>query len=373
MPQTNNPILIVGAGPVGLTAALELKRRGATPMIIDNDGVPTPESRALAIHARTLDIFEKSGISERLIAAGNKINHILMRKNNKTKVHLNLKQDLPHRYNFILALPQSRTEEILIEALGEQGIDVNWYTSLETLKKTSSNFEGTLLNSNEKTEQQISPQIVIGADGAHSTVRKALNIPFDGQSIDDEWSLADVELSNWPFPYDHAVVNFTPKGPIGFFPLGPGYGRLVSSQPDVLNNVPEGAKITKTIWHSTFKISYRQVATYQQGNAFLAGDAAHIHSPAGGRGMNLGIEDAATLAYLLANDRQNEYTHLRHPIGKRVLKMTEQQTKQITAPGIMFDFMLSFIAPLIMSVPSWRRQGLARLTGLDTPKPEWLH
>ena len=369
MPQTTPRVLIVGAGPAGLTAATELLRRGITPTIIDNDGLPTPESRALAIHARTLDILEPAGITERLLKAGNKINGLYIRQNGKTLLHLNF-EDLPHRFNFILALPQSKTEEIFIEALSEKGLDVNWHATLDVFQKQGDHYHCVYDETASINETEF--DIIIGADGAHSTVRKQLAIPFEGESMPGNWSLADVEWEIWPHPVDRAILNLTPHGPIAYFPLGEGYGRLVSSKPDLLNNIPEKAVIKKVIWESNFRISYRQVKTYQQGNVFLAGDAAHIHSPAGGRGMNLGIEDAATLAYLISKNRKQDYTRMRHPIGKKVLKFTKQQTRQFTSSGRTFPLLVKYIAPLLLSLKPVRRAALTTLTGLDTPNPEWL-
>lgn len=381
MSASTPEILITGAGPVGLTAALELKRRGFHPTIIDNDGEPTPESRALAIHARTLDILEPSGVTEQLLKAGNKVNGIICRENNETILKMDFKS-LPHKYNFILTLPQSRTEEILIEALKERGVGVNWFTSLEKLTPGEGGFNCQLVKSNDNSQSdqqtdESTAQILIGADGAHSTVRKALEIPFDGESVPGTWSLADVEITNWPYPFDYAVLNLTTNSPVAFFPLGEGFGRLVSTQPDLFNHLPDEINVTKVIWESNFKISYRQVATYQKqfnpnAKAYLAGDAAHIHSPAGGRGMNLGIEDAATLAYLIEKNRTDQYSAMRHPIGKKVLKFTKEQTSQFTSSNNNFKWMMRYIFPPLLAIPGVSRFALKRLTGLDTPRPEWL-
>jgi 2-polyprenyl-6-methoxyphenol hydroxylase-like FAD-dependent oxidoreductase len=125
-------------------------------------------------------------------------------------------------------------------------------------------------------------------------------------------------------------------------------------------------------WQSTFRISFRQVSTYQQGSAFLAGDAAHIHSPVGARGMNLGIEDACWLAWLMAEGRTPEYTALGWPAGRTVLDFTDQQTRQITSRGLWADVLRRYLGPAFLKVPILRRRQLARLAGLDTPRAPWL-
>ena len=147
----------------------------------------------------------------------------------------------------------------------------------------------------------------------------------------------------------------------GCFPLREGHCRFVANHPDVLNRLPAGAKVKKVIWQSTFRISYRQVQSYQKGPVFLAGDAAHIHSPVGGRGMNLGIEDAATLAWLIETGKTDRYTALRHPIGKKVLAFTEAQTRQLTSNNPLMKILQNHIAPIAMKLPIMQRIALILL------------
>lgn len=362
-------ILISGAGPVGLAAAIELTRYGFKPMIIDNDSGPTPESRALAIHARTLDIMEPSGVTERLVAAGNRINGIIFRDGREPFMMLNF-NELPHRFNFVLALPQSETEKTLIDALERHGGEVGWTTVLESVSLEQRRFACKLATPDDP--ESVSMDILIGADGAHSTVRKALDIGFEGETIPEEFGVADVVLADWPYESDRAVVTIDGDRIAAFFPYGEGCGRFVTNHPDTLNRLPPDAKIGHVTWQSSFRISYRQVETYQKGNGYLAGDAAHIHSPVGGRGMNLGIEDAATLAWLIKEGRMSEYTSMRHPVGKAVLRLTKQQTRQLTSSNPVTRFVTKRFGPLFLKIAAIRRIAITRITGLDTPFPPWL-
>ncbi len=362
-------ILICGGGPVGLTAALELVRRGFAPQIIDDDGEPSPESRALAVNARTLDILEPSGVSERIIEAGNRINGMIFLRDGKEAMRLDLRY-LPHRFNFMVAIPQSRTEELLIGRLGELGSSVNWFTELRGFDATDAGFQCELQAAPGNRDHLC--DVLIGADGAHSLVRKSLRMNFDGETEPQVFSLADISLADWPYPFDHGVIHSEPDRVIGFIPISEGFGRFVSSKPDLLNHLPPTVKVKNVVWESEFKISYRQVETYQSGNAFLAGDAAHIHSPVGGRGMNLGIEDAATLAWLIEQNRTDEYSALRHEIGAQVLKFTQTQTRQITQRGAVQSFLQNTVAPLMLKIPAVQRFAVTRLVGLETPHPPWL-
>ncbi len=365
----DTPILVCGGGPVGLTAALELARRGFSPHVIDNDGEPTLESRALAVNARTLDILEPAGVSERIIAVGNRVNGMSFLNQGRETMRLDLSY-VPHRFNFLVTLPQSQTEELLIERLRELGVDVNWHTELNSFTQDESGVHCEL--SSPSGDLSHHARMLIGADGAHSVVRKSLGLSFDGPSEPNAFSLADVTLAAWPFPFDRAVVHMEPDRVVAFFPISEGHGRFVSSHPDLMNHLPLTAKVSDVVWQSTFKISYRQVPTYQVERVYLAGDAAHIHSPVGGRGMNLGIEDAATLAWLIAEDRTAEYTRLRHRVGKTVLKFTRDQTQQLVRRGPLQTFIQNTLAPLLLKLPVIQRVAVTRLAGLESPHPAWL-
>ena len=369
MSATDPSILIVGAGPVGLTAALELSRRGFEPQIIDNDGEPTPESRALGVNARTLELLELSGATEALLARGLRLEGFVFRIGRHELARI-AARDIPHRFNFILSLPQSDTERLLIEALAERGIAVHWHTALQSLGADKAGFACRL--DRDGTSTTVYPATVIGADGAHSTVRKSLGIGFAGESFPGEWGLADVELADWPFPFNMAVATITRHQISAFIPIREGFGRFISNHADVLDRLPPEAKVRSVAWQSTFRISFRQVSSYQQRNAFLAGDAAHIHSPVGARGMNLGIEDACWLAWLMAEGRASEYTALRWPAGRTVLDFTERQTRQIASRGLWADILRRYLGPALLKVPVIRRRLLARVAGLDTPQAPWL-
>ncbi len=374
VPDLRPDVLIAGAGPVGLTAALELGRRGHSCRIIDTDGTPAPQSRALGIHARTLDILEPSGITEILLAEGNRLNQFIFRFGTTAIARLGFSR-LAHRYNFILTLPQSRTEEILIDALQKQGIAIEWFTRLESFEEARHGLPGHGLQcklTSEGGTETVKTDFLIGADGAHSTVRKALDLGFPGESLPHDFGLADVTLRDWSYPPDTAVATVMHDYVVAYLPMGEDHGRFVSTRPDTLNRLPPEARVDQVLWETNFRISYRQVETYQKGNAFLAGDAAHIHSPVGGRGMNLGIEDAATLAWLISSGKTEDYTRLRHPVAADVLHFTARQTRQLTRSNPSWRMLQRIVIPLALKIPSIERLALTRLTGLDTPFPPWL-
>ncbi len=359
-------ILIVGAGPVGLAAAVELRRRGMTPRIIDANSGPAPESRALAVNPRTLEILDPSGATERMLARGNRIHHMIVRTPERELFRFEHAQP-NHRFNFLLALAQSETEQISgrnVERGRSPGRMAN--SNSPDLKPMAETFHCEIGAQSEPFD------VVIGADGAHSLVRKSLDIGFSGESLPEAWGLADVELESWPFPWDCGVATLSDDYVCAFFPLREGFGRFVSSRADIMNSLPPDTRVGKIVWQSEFHISYRQVDTYQKGNAFLAGDAAHIHSPVGGRGMNLGIEDAAWLAYLLCEGRAGEYTKLRHGPGAEVLKMTSAPTHLLASRSVWARFLRTVILPLVFNRPVVQRFLLPRMAGLDSPAPPWL-
>jgi 2-polyprenyl-6-methoxyphenol hydroxylase-like FAD-dependent oxidoreductase len=361
----NKRIFIAGGGPAGLTAAIELKRRGFDPRIVDPDAAVSPESRALAVNSRTLDLLEPSGVTEMLLQAGIRVKQLVIRRNQKILAHIDLTR-IPHRFNFLLVLAQSKTEEILAEKLAEMGVKLERNIALSEFT-TGSNIDLTL-----STGEKDQTDMLIGADGAHSTVRKTLGLSFPGETDEEVFGLADVDLDEWPFDFNTVVLTIMDHHLAPFIPMAEGFGRFISTRGDCLNSLPSDAKVKKVTWETDFKIGYRQVETYQRGNIFLAGDAAHIHSPVGGRGMNLGMEDACWLAWLIEQGRADEYSALRHPVGADVLKFTHRFTSFAKSRGHMQDILIRLGLQIFTHLPALQRNAFGMLTALDTPAPPWL-
>jgi 2-polyprenyl-6-methoxyphenol hydroxylase-like FAD-dependent oxidoreductase len=358
-------ILIAGAGPVGLTAAVEMMRRGFAPRVIDPDLAASPESRALGVNSRTLDLMEPSGVTERMLAAGHRVRRLVVRKNGRIIGRISM-EHIPHRHNFLLVLAQSRSEEILEQRLAELGGKVERGTSLLS-------FAGEAPVSARLSDGRTIPaDILLGADGAKSTVRKGLGLDFPGNTQEEQFGLCDVALEDWPFPFDTVVLTVFPTHLAPFIPMAEGYGRFITTQPFTREGLPQDARISRIDWQTDFRISFRQTATYQKGHVFLAGDAAHIHSPVGGRGMNLGMEDACWLAWLMAEGRLADYTRLRHPVGAAVLKLTHRFTALANANGTLRDATLATLLPLVSALPFLQRRLLQNLSALNTPPAPWL-
>ena len=363
-------ILIVGAGPVGLACAVELQRRGFKPRIIDQNAEANPNSRALAVNTRTLDLMELSGVSPLLLAAGHQLHRAVMLQDKTIKARFDFKH-IPHKYNFLLVLPQHETEVILARHLEQQGITVERNLGLASL------VPGDKPQATFTTGKSETFDIVIGTDGSHSVVRKALGIDYPGESDPNVFGLADVTIDNPQFPDDTAVITFLHPHAAPYIPMGPdkngiGTGRYITTVGDCLNHLPPGTKIKSVIWQTDFRISFRQANTYQNGNCFIAGDAAHIHSPVGGRGMNLGIEDACWLAWLIDQGREQEFTALRHPVAKHVLKFTYNFTQLARAQGIGRWLAVNVGLPLLSHLPFVQKKVFYMLSAQDTPAPPWL-
>lgn len=366
-PPKQLDILIVGAGPVGLTAAVELTRRGFSPRIIEKDKGAHVESRALAINPRSLDILEPSGASKRLLEAGVKARAMNIHAPDKLLFRLNT-NNIPHpARKYMLVLPQAETEKHLIETLGGKP-KVDWNTEATGLVLKNGKPTLTLKRNGKNTK--VTPDIVIGADGAHSTMRKALGIDFIGEAYEHDWGLADAHLEGLAREELH-IFDLSPLL-IGFIPIHGDLFRIVADTENIFDHIPPGIRVKKITWESRFRISHRQVETYQKGPVFLAGDAAHIHSPVGGRGMNLGIEDAAWLAYLIEQDETARYTQLRHPVAKRVLEQVDQATRFISSAGALATFFRRHVLPHIARRDFVQRSAFRNITGLAAPAPPWL-
>lgn len=356
-------ILIAGAGPTGLTAAIELCRYGFKPRIIDKKDKPSPLSRAIGINPRSLELLEPSGITPLLLQAGIKIPYACFHENGRilAKVHIDA---LHHRYNFLLSLPQDRTETIMRDRLAEYGVQVEYGTALTHIALENGEALATLRQGEEERRQSF--DLVIGADGIHSRVRQDLGIAFDGYDYPQLWSIADFDSHDWPYEKNIAHGFINKDGSIGVaIPIGPGRWRGVSDRPETLPYIPGPFTADRVHMSDSFRISVRQAVTYQKDCIYLAGDAAHVHSPVGARGMNLGIEDACDLARRIRENDLEGYTAARHPVGQQVLQISERLVKIITATNPLLKLARHILLKLLPAIPPIRQYLLQFASGLQ--------
>ena len=357
-------VLVVGAGPVGLVAALELHRLGIPVRIIDKSDGPTPFSKAVGINAQSLELLERSGLTERLLSAGIRIHRANLWFEGKRLVSLDLSL-ARHRFNFILALAQNETERLLEAALRERGIAVERRHELKALGQDPADGLVTAHIATDDGAAEMQTTFLLGADGARSTEREQLGIAFSGHRYDEHWSLADVTL-DWPYGDTDVHLFLNGAGAVLFtVPIAEDRIRAISQTANVLDLLPSESEVTKLHWGSEFYVAIRQAVSYQEGRCFLAGDAAHIHSPAGGRGMNLGIWDACSFAERVRSATLDGYTRERHPLGRRILAFTDRLFRVAGLKGTAAQTIRNFMLRNVASSPSVQRRLAMRLIGAE--------
>lgn len=315
-------ILIVGAGPTGLTAGLELARRGITPTIVDKRESASTLSRAVGITSRSLEILSRSGAAERLIEEGIAMEGLKVYVGDRLVMEVPLYSDRTY-YQHVLGLAQDRTEAIMADTLTSLGVAVRYGVAVVGLTENS---DQVIVRYSDDTEEAF--EQVIGADGTRSTVREQAGIGYPGHDLPQIWSIADVDCDDWRHPGRVTVVRAAPGKTIVVGPLGSTRYRLVASDEDAIEALPLPMNIKNVRSEGKFTISVRQAETYSKGRVHLAGDAAHCHVPIGGRGMNLGIADAAELTkQLIEGGDMDEYSSIRHSYGAATLKVTERGRK----------------------------------------------
>ncbi len=360
--MTKQSILIVGAGPTGLTAALELVRRGRHARIIDKDEGPTQLSKAVGVSAHSLDLLEPAGVTDRLLARGVRVGraHFYFEGRELGVIRF---AGLPHRFNFLLSLPQAETETIMADVLRQHGIEVEWRSRLTALSVVGGDLETAIHTPSGERGERFGT--VFGADGAKSAVRQSLGLEFEGHTHRRTWSIADVELDDWPYEAGAAHAFLHGNGDVGFIiPIGQDRHRAVSNTPDAMARIPGRYRIARTLIADTFPLPIRQASTYQKDGAYLGGDAAHVHSPLGARGMNLGIEDAAAFARRLAEGSLDGYTAERHPVGKRWIGLSETILSMAEADNPLIVPLRNLVLRAIGHWPLLQRPMLKRIAGL---------
>jgi 2-polyprenyl-6-methoxyphenol hydroxylase-like FAD-dependent oxidoreductase len=368
-----NPVLVVGAGPVGLTMAAALTRQGLRCRLIDKAPEPSQKSKALAIWSRSMELLDGLGVAEKMIAAGNKLSGGSVYADGERLLHLKTSTD-ESPFGFPLMLPQSETERLLTEHLAKKGVTVERQIELLTFGETSDGVRCVLRHADGHEELMESPW-VIGCDGAHSTVRHLLGLEFSGHADPNDWMLADVHIDG-PLAKDEVSLYWSEKGVIVFFPIGGTRFRMMADQGAATKQTlkaeptlaeaqaqtdelgPGGLTLLDPLWLSYFRINERKVSDYRKGRAMLAGDAAHIHSPAGGQGMNTGMQDAFNLAWKLALIQEDlgradallqSYSIERSAVGDHVLKSAEQFTTMATLRSPVKRWLRNHLMPIIGS------------------------
>lgn len=343
------PIVVVGAGPTGALLGIELARRGADVRVIEKAPLPPGESRAGGVQSRTLELLARLGIADELIAAGNRIRAMNYYSDGK-RIFQARYGYLDGPFPFMLHVPQYETQRVLDACLGRLGVPVERGVELARLEQQE---EGVTLQTTTAggATEGLTAAWVVGCDGAHSTVRHQLQMPFEGSPYEWEWMGADLEV-DWGFSESEVHLFTSPAGVLACLPFGAGRWRLLTPRVgegsgerfrpslDAMREVvgrrgPAGMSIDNPSWLGSFRASRRSAPSYRQGRVFLAGDAVHIHSPAAGQGMNTGLGDAANLGWklgLVATGRApaallDTYQAERAPVAKGVIALTHMVMK----------------------------------------------
>jgi 2-polyprenyl-6-methoxyphenol hydroxylase-like FAD-dependent oxidoreductase len=370
-------VLIVGAGPTGLTLAASLAAKHVDAKVVDAQSAGANTSRAAAINARTLEVLEDLDVSRRLVKAGLQLPQFTVRDHDRTLIGIDF-TTLPTRYPYTLALPQSETERLLLERLTELGGSVSRPRSVVSISQDSGGVLAALDDGGS-----IRARFAVGADGMRSIVRQQAGIAFGGGEFAESFVLADVRLRGEATD-DQVILFWARAGLTVVAPMPDGIYRIVAPMEDapetpsldliqtLLDDRGLGAghtTVTDLIWGSRFRIHHRVADTYRAGRLLLAGDAAHVHSPAGGQGMNLGIQDAVALSDALAgslggSDAQlDTYSPTRRAIAEQVLALTGRLTTLATMPTAIRPVRNLLIGGA-GQVPAVRRALAMRLSGL---------
>ncbi len=371
-------VLIVGAGPSGLTLAASLVARGVRTTLVDRQAAMAHTSRAGAVNARTLEVLEDLDVSRRLVKEGVVAPQFTIRDRRRTLMRLDF-GGLATDYPYTLLVPQNITEKLLHDRLIELGGTVLRPKALTMITQDADGVTATFDDGDV-----VRARYAVGADGMHSVVREQAGIGFQGGAYEESFVLADVRMSG-DVPVDEVILFWATAGLTVVAPLPDGSYRIVAPVSDapespsveliqqLLDTRGSGAGrmvVTDVIWGSRFRIHHRVADTYRAGRLLLSGDAAHVHSPAGGQGMNLGIQDAVALADALARVLAGEpdsvlddYSAERRPIAQQVVEMTHRLTRLATLPRAARPLRNAVIG-IAGRFPKVQRALATRLSGL---------
>jgi 2-polyprenyl-6-methoxyphenol hydroxylase-like FAD-dependent oxidoreductase len=363
--------LIVGAGPTGKGVALFLARAGIATRVIDVAPTPAKQSKALAVNPRSLELLEPTGVTEQMLAIGLPMRRARLH-NGPQIVDISF-DELPSKYRFMLALSQAVTERLLGEAYEKLGGRVERGIGLVSCCNTNDGVIADLQHQPAGTTETIECPWLLAADGAHSTTRHSLNIAFSGSTFEAPWYLADLPLKT-KLQQDVAHAFFVEGGFVFVIRVvddeSPANAdkpvwRVISNRPNPIDRLLEAEPAGPPVWESSFRIAHRISERMQVGNVYFAGDAAHLHSPIGARGMNLGLEDAWVFAQLAAKRQLERYNTIRKPVDARIVKRIELISRMVVADSSIVRLMRALFARWGLKVPAVRRQFMTTASGLD--------
>jgi 3-(3-hydroxy-phenyl)propionate hydroxylase len=375
VPLTQAPIMVVGAGPTGLAAALDLARFGVPVRLIDKALEPATHSRAIAIQPRTLEMLQQRDCVQPFLDLGHKSYAANFYSGDRRLLHLDFRP-LSSPFPYILFLEQSQTERILSERLQQLGVRIERGIELIDFTDGLGGEQLTLRHHDSRIEHTSTPYL-LGCDGAHSFVRKHLRLGFHGKSYPQTFTLADLHV-DWDRSDEEFHIFASDEGLIALFPLGGGIHRLVADffgtpadeQPSLadcqsilVRRLRHAPRVSDLRWSSYFHVNSRRVQQLKRGRVFVAGDAAHVHSPAAGQGMNTGMQESFNLAWKLALVLRGEanralvdtYDEERRPIERAVLATTDVVINIVGARRGLARLFRDHLVPYVTTMESTQR------------------
>ncbi|MFC7986271.1 FAD-dependent oxidoreductase [Streptomyces sp. NPDC057336] len=375
--------VVVGAGPVGLTAAHELARRGVAVRLVDAADAPARTSRAVAAHPRTLETFAQMGIADAVVARGRRNRAFTMFARGRRLVRLEADYStMPTSHPYSLIVAQTDTEAELRRAVARLGVDVEWGTRLTAFEQDEDRV--VLRLRRDGREEVVETSWLVGCDGGHSTVRKLLGLELLGETS-ETWMLADAPV-DVDLPPDTIYWAHTGSQALMMVPYArEGYWRLLDTAPGpdaaedaaarlggkLSAGLGRTARVGEPEWTSVFTFQQRMVRRMGEGRVFVAGDAAHVHSPASGQGMNTGIQEAYNLAWKLAQVEQghagpellDSYSEERVPVGEALLGSTRTATSLVQLKNLLASVALPVVFTAVRNVPRLRRAVQRKVLG----------
>ena len=366
-------VLIVGAGPTGLALAGQLIRYGIDFVIVDQKEGTTPFSKAIGVQARTLELYQQIDLADRLVELGAITKGVRLIEGGEVRAEVPLSElgQGMSPFPFLLIVEQGKHEKLLYEFIKGHGKDVRWQTTLSDFSQDDAGVSGTIVDANGE-EQLVQAQYLVACDGSKSRVRKELGMTFEGSTLERLFYVADVQIK-WEFPHDMLAACLAKDQSTAFFPMpGQDHYRIVGVFPEntelkegevlydeierqILADTLLELDIYKVNWFSTYKVHSRRVNKFSEGRCFLAGDAAHIHTPAGAQGMNTGIQDGYNLAWKLALVLRGDanakildtYNEERVENAKHLLETTDRMFDLLVDPAWLLSFTRRYIFPRV--------------------------